>query len=51
MAEYMTSLDQMHRASSFSAGSLRQHLLKRDKVLSEAHTLGTDRKTLEEMLH
>ncbi|MBI5394041.1 MAG: hypothetical protein HZA91_01960, partial [Verrucomicrobia bacterium] len=51
MADYMTSLDQMHRQSSFSAGALRQHLVKRDKVLSEAHLLGTDRKTLEEMMH
>ena len=51
MADYIVSLDQLHRQSTFSAGTLRLHLAKRDKVLSEAHLLGTDRKTLEEMMH
>jgi len=51
MTDYMVSLDQLHRQSAFSAGTLRLHLAKRDKVLSEAHLLGTDRKTLEEMMH
>jgi hypothetical protein len=51
MADYMADLDQLHKASTFSAAALKQHLAKRDKVLSEAHTLGTDRKTLEEMMH
>jgi len=51
MSDYMVSLDQLHRQSAFSAGTLRLHLAKRDKVLSEAHLLGTDRKTLEEMMH
>ena len=51
MVDYMISLDQLHRQSAFSSGTLRLHLTKRDKVLSEAHILGTDRKTLEEMMH
>ncbi|MFZ2639407.1 MAG: SUMF1/EgtB/PvdO family nonheme iron enzyme, partial [Verrucomicrobiia bacterium] len=51
MVDYMISLDQLHRQSAFSSGTLRLHLTKRDKVLSEAHLLGTDRKTLEEMMH
>ncbi|MBI5821232.1 MAG: hypothetical protein HZA88_19860 [Verrucomicrobia bacterium] len=51
MVDYMVSLDQLHRQSAFSSGTLRLHLAKRDKVLSEAHLLGTDRKTLEEMMH
>ncbi|MBI5684122.1 MAG: hypothetical protein HZC54_03485 [Verrucomicrobia bacterium] len=51
MSDYMVSLDQLHRQSAFSSGTLRLHLAKRDKVLSEAHLLGTDRKTLEEMMH
>ncbi|MCX6899221.1 MAG: hypothetical protein NT105_11010 [Verrucomicrobia bacterium] len=51
MSDYMVSLDQLHRQSAFSAGTLRLHLAKRDKVLSEAHLLGTDRKALEEMMH
>jgi hypothetical protein len=51
LADYMTSLDQLHRQSTFSSATLKQHLAKRDKVLSEAHLLGTDRKTLEEMMH
>ncbi|MBI5819548.1 MAG: hypothetical protein HZA88_11230 [Verrucomicrobia bacterium] len=51
MVDYMISLDQLHRQSAFSSGTLRLHLAKRDKVLSEAHLLGTDRKTLEEMMH
>ncbi|MFA6563613.1 MAG: S16 family serine protease [Verrucomicrobiia bacterium] len=51
MTDYMASLDQLHRQSAFSAGTLRLHIAKRDKVLSEAHLLGTDRKALEEMMH
>ncbi|MBI5821591.1 MAG: SUMF1/EgtB/PvdO family nonheme iron enzyme [Verrucomicrobia bacterium] len=51
MVDYMLSLDQLHRQSAFSSGTLKLHLIKRDKVLSEAHLLGTDRKTLEEMMH
>ena len=51
MVDYMISLDQLHRQSAFSSGTLKLHLVKRDKVLSEAHILGTDRKTLEEMMH
>ena len=50
MVDYMLSLDQLHRQSAFSSGALKLHLVKRDKVLSEAHLLGTDRKTLEEMI-
>ena len=51
MVDYMVSLDQLHRASTFSSGTLRQHLEKRDRVLGEAHKLGVDRKVLEEMMH
>jgi Lon protease (S16) C-terminal proteolytic domain len=51
MADYMVSLDQLHRAPTFSAVTLRQHLEKRDRVLGEAHKLGVDRKVLEEMMH
>ena len=51
MADYMVSLDQLHRASTFSAGTLKQHLEKRDRVLGEAHKMGVDRKVLEEMMH
>ncbi|MBI5685678.1 MAG: hypothetical protein HZC54_11410 [Verrucomicrobia bacterium] len=51
MADYMSSLDQLHRASSFSSGTLRMHLERRDRVLGEAHKLGVDRKVLEEMMH
>ncbi len=51
MVDYMLSLDQLHRQSAFSSGTLKLHLAKRDRVLSEAHLLGTDRKTLEEMMH
>ena len=51
MADYMVSLDQLHRASAFSAGTLRLHLDKRDRVLGEALKMGVDRKVLEEMMH
>jgi hypothetical protein len=51
MADYMTDLDRLNKTPTFTAFALKQHLEIRDKVLSEAHTLGTDRKTLEEMLH
>ncbi len=51
LVDYMLSLDQLHRQSAFSSGTLKLHLAKRDRVLSEAHILGTDRKTLEEMMH
>ena len=51
MVDYMVSLDQLHRASTFSSGTLKQHLEKRDRVLGEAHKLGVDRKVLEEMMH
>ena len=51
MVDYMVSLDQLHRMSTFASGTLRQHLEKRDKVLGEAGKLGVDRKVLEEMMH
>ncbi len=51
MVDYMVSLDQLHRMPTFSSGTLRQHLEKRDKVLGEAGKLGVDRKALEEMMH
>ena len=51
MADYMASLDQLHRATTFSSVMLKTHLEKRDRVLGEALRLGVDRKVLEEMMH
>lgn len=34
-----------------SSNAYQEFLAKRDKVVTEAYKLGTDRKTLEEMMH
>ena len=52
MVDYMLSLDQLHRQSAFSSGALKLHLVKAGQGAERgSHPAGTDRKTLEEMMH
>ena len=51
MNEFIVMLDTMRRQGSSSSATYSQWLAKRDKVLGEITKLGTDRKTLEELMH
>jgi hypothetical protein len=50
--EYTATIYQlMHQPTTISRGTYEQFLAKKEKVLGEASSLGSDRKTLEEMMH
>jgi hypothetical protein len=51
MADYIQSLDYLRRQSGASSTAYSTNLAKRDRVLGELVKLGTDRNTLEEMMH
>jgi hypothetical protein len=50
MADFIGSLEALRRQSGVSSSAYQQHMTKRDKVLGEITRIGTDRKTLEELM-
>ncbi|MFA5193225.1 MAG: hypothetical protein WC740_21155, partial [Verrucomicrobiia bacterium] len=51
MTEFIRMLDSMRRQGSVNSTTYSQYLVKREKVIGELTKLGTDRKTLEELMH